>query len=151
MTDSRVNRNKERRDTILRYAPLVIWIGVILFLGSGQGSMTRTSIIIRPILEFLFPSADELTLQLYHGYIRKLAHFTEYGVLAFLALRAFTGYATRYVAALVLVALIASIDEFNQSFEASRTSSVWDVLLDITGGLFVTAVCYFQQRRSLKR
>ena len=151
MTDSSVNGNNVRRDTILRYAPLVIWIGVILFLGSGQGSMARTSLIIRPLLEFLFPYTDELTLQLYHGYIRKLAHFTEYAVLAFLALRAFTGYATRYVAALVLVALIASIDEFNQSFEASRTSSVWDVLLDITGGLFVTAVCHFRQRRSLER
>lgn len=151
MTDSSVNWKKERRDTILRYAPLVIWIGVILFLGSGQGSMTRTSIIIRPLLEFLFPSADELTLQLYHGYIRKLAHFTEYGVLAFLALRAFIGSATRYVAALVLVALIASIDEINQSFEVSRTSSAWDVLLDIAGGLFVVAVCYFRQRRSLGR
>jgi VanZ family protein len=113
--------------------------------------MARTSLIIRPILEFLFPSADELTLQLYHGYIRKLAHFTEYGVLAFLALRAFTGSAARYAVALVLVALIASIDEFNQSFEASRTSSVWDVLLDITGGLFVIGICYLWRRRSLKR
>ena len=113
--------------------------------------MTRTSIIIRPILEFLFPSADELTLQLYHGFIRKLAHFTEYGVLAFLALRSFSGSNARYLAALALVAMIASIDEFNQSFEVSRTSSIWDVLLDVAGGLFVIAICYLRRRRSVER
>ena len=41
----------------------------------------------------------------------------------------------RYALAFVLVVAIAALDEFNQSFEASRTSSVWDVMLDISGGL----------------
>lgn len=130
----------DRRTWLLAYAPVVIWIGVILFLGSGQGSMNHTSIIIRPILEFLFPTASEQTLLIYHGYIRKCAHFIEYGVLAFLASRAFRVYGLSpfkiLLLALVLVLGVASLDEFNQSFEPSRTSSPWDVLLDFSGGLF---------------
>lgn len=125
------------------YAPLVFWIGVIIFLGSGQGSMSRTSLFIRPLLEFLFPAASEETLQLYHGVIRKLAHFTEYGILAILALRAFSNIAARFVRdhffafSLLLVLIVAAIDEYQQSFQPTRTSSPYDVLIDVAGGAAV--------------
>lgn len=137
----------ERRAIVLRYAPLVIWIGVVLFLGSGPGSMSRTSLFVRPILEFLFPSADELTLQIYHGYIRKFAHFAEYAILAILTLRAIGNCRRRVVSAIILVAAVAVVDELNQSFNAARTASAWDVLLDVSGGLFATAVYWRWQRR----
>ena len=101
--------------------------------------MSRTSLFVRPLLQFLFPAAPEETLQIYHAYIRKAAHFTEYATLAFLALRAlamtfFGSSNLKYILPLVLVVIVASFDEFNQSFEASRTSSFRDVLLDISGG-----------------
>lgn len=102
--------------------------------------MSETSRFIRPILKFFFPTASEQNLQFIHGYIRKTAHFTEYALLAFLALRAFSTSSVdrvlklKYILPLILVAAIAAADEFNQSFEASRTGSVWDVLLDISGG-----------------
>src|SRR5438445_10985983 len=128
------------RASLIAYAPLILWIGVIFFLSSNSGSMTETSRIIEPILKFLFPAAPEQTIQIYHGYIRKSAHFTEYAVLGFIALRAFSRSSVRgllklrYILPIVLVAAIACMDEFNQSFEASRTGSGWDVLLDISGG-----------------
>ena len=139
----------DRRGRFLRYAPLILWIGVIFFFSSQQGSMSKTSIFIRPILLFLFPNAPEETLTIYHGYIRKLAHFTEYAVLAFIALRTFRSPANeflqkhRYFVSFILVFSIASLDEFNQSFIASRTSSFWDVLLDTAGGLTVLIFVYF--------
>lgn len=95
----------------------------------------------------------DATKALIHGYVRKTAHFTEYAVLAFLAVRAFSGSAShvlqkwRYILPLVLVVVIATLDEFNQSFEASRTSSIWDVVLDISGGLVMIAVLWVLQRR----
>ena len=82
----------------------------------------------------------------YHGYIRKFAHFAEYAALAFWASIAFSTSSVKflqkfwYLAAFVVVALIASIDEFNQSFDASRTGSVYDVLIDISGGIFMILV-----------
>ncbi len=129
------------RERFYRYAPLILWIGVILFLSSGQASMPQTSRFIRPLLEFLFPNSPEETLILYHGYIRKFAHFAAYAVLAFLAVRAFVGSSIKFlrnqwfIAAFGLVLLVASIDETNQSYVASRTGSIYDVLLDCAGGL----------------
>lgn len=103
--------------------------------------MTETSRFIRPLLQFFFPAAPEETLQVYHGYIRKAAHFTEYAILAFLAVRALSIPATirlhkwRYTLPLLLVTSVATIDEFHQSFEISRTGSVVDVVIDVCGGL----------------
>jgi|ERR1035437_1279168 VanZ family protein len=128
------------RASLAAYAPLILWIGVIFVLSSEAASMSKTSLIIGPILHFLFPTASEETIQLYHGYIRKAAHFTEYAMLAFFAVRMLarssqnTVLRWRYLLAIVLVAAIASLDEFHQSFEPSRTSSYLDVLLDIFGG-----------------
>jgi VanZ family protein len=131
---SSVNQWRER---LKAYAPLIFWIGVIFFLSSGQGAMTETSRFIRPILIFLFPDAPETTLAIYHGYIRKFAHFAEYAVLAFLASRAFVkrfGY-WHILWTLGLTAAIAVLDEVNQSFNPQRTGSEWDVILDLIGGV----------------
>jgi VanZ family protein len=125
-----------------------LWIGLVFFLSTGQGAASETSRIIRPILEFLFPLASEETLRTYHGYIRKTAHFAEYAVMAFFAVRAFSlssvvRLRTRPLLwAFVLVLLVAAADELNQSFLASRTGSFWDVLLDAAGGAAMIAVIW---------
>jgi VanZ family protein len=118
-------------------------------MSSDQGSMSQTSRFIRPLLEFLFPAALEGTLQLYHGYIRKAAHLTEYAVLAFLAWRAFSPRSNliRYLLSVILAATVASIDEVNQAFLATRSGSAWDVLLDISGAIAAIAVIWLIKRR----
>jgi hypothetical protein len=68
--------------------------------------------------------------------------FTEYAILAFWAIRAFSGSSVgflrdqRFWLAVLLVILVTSTDEYHQSFEPSRTSSIYDVLLDCTGGAY---------------
>ncbi len=105
--------------------------------------MSNTSRFIGPLLEFLFPDTSEEILLIYHGYIRKSAHFVQYAALAFWALLAFCTSSIKflrkyqYAAALILVAAVASLDETGQSFTPTRTGSIYDVLLDITGGLFM--------------
>lgn len=117
--------------------------------------MSETSRIIGPLLQFFFPEMPVETRQIIHGFVRKLAHFTEYAILAFLAMRALSMSATgflqrwRYVLAFVFVALVASIDEFNQSFEASRTGAVGDVLLDISGGASMIVFLWLIKRPRL--
>ena len=139
------NVNSEKtnwRGRVSLYAPLFLWIGLIFFLSSGSGSMSATSKFVRPLLEFLFPTATEDSLQLMHYYIRKAAHFTEYGILALWAIRALRRSSVAlignhfYIFAGLLVVIVACFDESYQSFNASRTSSIWDVLLDIGGGFF---------------
>lgn len=108
--------------------------------------MSNTSRFIRPLLEFLFPNSSEEVLVVYHGYIRKLAHLTEYAILAFWASRAFRRSSAEllqkfwFIISLALVFLVASIDEYNQSFNALRTGSIYDVLIDFSGGLMMIIV-----------
>lgn len=136
------------------YAPLLVWIGVIFFFSSTQGSMNQTSRFIRPLLEFLFPAAPEVTLQFYHEIIRKLAHLTEYAVLGFLACRAVAGFYNgilhggAYIWPMLLVVLIALLDETNQSLNPARTGSAVDVLIDISGGLVATSLYFLLWRRA---
>ena len=146
----------QRRRWLTAYAPFIIWIFVVLGLGSGIGSMKETSRIIRPLLEFLFPHASPETLTYYHGIIRKLAHLTEYAVLAFLAIRALSATTVpkfkeyRFAIAVLIVLAVASLDEFHQSFEAARTSTPWDVTLDVIGGGIAATFLYFLDRRKTR-
>jgi VanZ family protein len=141
-----------RRGRIARYAPLFLWIGLIFFLSSSLGSASNTSRFIRPILEWLFPNASPETLTIYHAYVRKFAHFTEYAILAFWASRAFRGSAKEFlrkywhVAAFLTVILTAALDEFNQSFNPARTGSVYDILLDISGGFTVILLLWLSAK-----
>ncbi len=102
---------------------------------------------------FLFPNAPEETLAIYHGYIRKCAHFTVYAALAFFAFRAFSTSAKTFLknfwfpVSLLLVFIIALLDEFNQSFLSSRTSSFRDVLLDTFGGLTMLTFLFLVGKR----
>jgi len=134
------------------YAPLIFWVGVIFFLSSPEGSFDQTSRIVGPLLHLFFPDISFETEALIHGFVRKTAHFTEYAVLAFLAVRASTLSSSqllqkrRYLLPLLFVILVALLDEFNQSFEASRTSSVWDIALDITAGLSMLVFLWLLKR-----
>jgi len=128
------------RSGLWAYAPLLIWTVFTLGLGSGAASMGETSRFIRPLLEFLFPSADADTLYLYHAAIRKLAHIFQYGILGLLAYRASSTFKRPVVLALCYVALVAMIDEIHQSYDPSRTSTPLDVLLDLVGALLALSL-----------
>jgi VanZ family protein len=150
---SNSNSSNKWRGRIIRYAPLLLWLAVIFINSSTVGATNNTSRIIRPLLEWLFADADAATLTVYHGYIRKLAHFTEYAVLAFFASRAFW-YSSQNVLrkfwflwAFLFVVLVASGDEYNQSFNTARTGSIYDVLIDAAGGLTAVAVFYIVKLR----
>jgi VanZ family protein len=144
------------RAALIRYAPILLWIGVILYLGSDSGSMTQTSRFIGPLLHFLFPDAPEATIQMYHAYVRKSAHFIEYAFLAVLTVRGLSASPSaamrklRFVLPVALVALIAVIDETIQSLGTTRTGSAWDVLIDLAGGITAVSLLALFGRRGQK-
>jgi VanZ family protein len=112
----------------------------VLFASSASFSASNTSRIIRPLLLWLFPDISEASLDLVHFLVRKASHFSEYALLALLAARAFrtssrAGVARLWwLAAFALVACVSLADEYHQSFLPSRTGTVYDSLLDMTGG-----------------
>jgi VanZ family protein len=115
----------------------------ISFASTDELSAVNTSRVIGPVLLWLFPGTTPETLAAVHFAIRKLAHFGEYAVLGFLAARAFSTsphlFLQRhwFMAALLLVVVYALLDEYHQSFVPSRTASLYDSLIDATGGLVV--------------
>lgn len=152
----RETKRVDWRGRLWRYVPLILWIAVIFFASTGSLSASNTSRIIRPLLIWLFPDITEESLLRVHFLTRKAAHFTEYFILACLAARAFLrspGARLRrgwWVASFALVALCALLDEYHQSFLASRTGTIYDSLLDMTGGatalLFILAWRAFRAR-----
>lgn len=126
---------------VWRYGPLLLWLAFIFFASTGEFSADNTSRIIRPLLLWLFPGISEEKVAFAHFLIRKAAHFTEYAVLAFLAARAFSTSSKDqlrrrwFFISLALIIICALTDEYHQSFVPSRTASIYDSLIDISGGL----------------
>lgn len=137
-----------------RYVPLVVWMVLIFLFSMGGMSASNTSLIVRPLLLWLFPDISEERLALAHFMVRKMAHFTEYAILALLAARAFTSSSQKplrrhwFVAALLLVVFYALSDEYHQTFVPSRTGSFYDSLIDMSGGL--TALLFLTLWRKRK-
>jgi VanZ family protein len=99
---------------------------------------------------WLFPNTSAETLVTIHFITRKLAHFTEYAILGFLAARAFRtsprpAISQRwFLICATLIVVYALMDEYHQSFVPSRTASIFDSLIDMAGGL--TALIIVQRR-----
>lgn len=128
------------RGRLWRYGPLLIWLGFIFFASTGNLSASNTSRIIRPLMLWLFPDITEASLMQVHFVVRKAAHFTEYAILALLAARAFLTSSNEtlrgrwHIAAFALVASYALLDEYHQSFVMTRTGTIYDSLIDMSGG-----------------
>jgi len=147
------NNSATLKNRLWRYGPPIIWAALI-FIGSSDllSSSHTSSFIIQP-LHALFPGASEATLATIHFALRKLGHFTEYGILAWLAARAFRSSSQTWLRqrwfwlALGFVVCYALFDEFRQSFVPSRTSSIFDSMIDISGGITALLVAARRHKR----
>lgn len=138
------------RRFLSRYLPLVAWLAFISYASSGSFSASNTSRIIGPLVLWLFPDTSMETLATIHFITRKLAHFTEYAILGFLAARAFRtsprpGISERwFLISTALVVGFALLDEYHQSFVPTRTGTIYDSLIDMAGGL--AALIFLRKR-----
>ncbi len=142
------------------------WLAVILMMlvtfvfGTDLFSAENTRPVIQWIMRLFFgKGADQKAVGGGEGVLRKSAHFLEYGLLAFLWLRALRGDETQrwrwrwFLIALLATALWATVDELQQGFiSLHRTGSPWDVLLDSCGGLTALLLVWvIHGVRSLRR
>lgn len=132
-------------------------MAVIFFASTGEFSAANTSLLIKPILTWFFPNISADRLATVHFLIRKCGHFTEYAILGFLTARAFIDSSRAglrrywFVDGLFLIILYALVDEYHQSFVASRTASIYDSVIDISGGLFALIVFAWWRNRKRRR
>jgi VanZ family protein len=136
---------KPETRNFLRYTlPAVLWTALILSASGGWLSGERTGFILRALLA-LFGSVPIEVLAVVHFFVRKLAHLTEYGILAWLLYRArgktqavWNISWARFALAGVLA--IAITDELHQHFVPSRVGSPVDVLIDVIGGIVALTI-----------
>jgi len=114
--------------------PTVLWLSAIFVLSTSFFSSANTSKVIVPILRFFLPDASLATIVLIHHLIRKVAHFTNYGILFWFLIHG--PMIGRPYIALALCVCYAFLDEGHQVFVPGRTPSLYDVAVDSSGALF---------------
>jgi VanZ family protein len=152
-----INQPSSARGRLWRYGPLILWILFISFASTAELSAANTSTFLRPLLLWFYPTLSESQVAAIHFLLRKLGHFTEYAVLAFLARRAFITSSRAllrqhwFQLGLLLIVIYGLLDEFHQSFVPSRTASVYDSAVDIAGGLTVLLLFKLSERAGRRR
>ena len=107
----------------MRWFSVLLWMAVIFVLSTEHFSAARTP-IAPDTVRFL---------------LRKVAHWTEYFILAFLFMRALNVssdklISKRHIVLSVIVATVYAVtDEWHQSFVPNREAKISDVAIDAVG------------------
>lgn len=149
--------NPRWRRSLSLWFPVAAWLAVIALMSTDVGSRSGTESSFLDSLSAWWPAlAAALRGASWWGAagwaVRKAAHLTEYGVLTLLAGRAvWGGTRLRGPAGSVMVylgcALVAGADELHQATVASRSGSLLDVGIDLTGVLLVLGAATWARRR----
>lgn len=130
------------------WLPSAVWLAVIALESTNLGSAEHTGRILFPILHFLF-GLDMARFATWHILLRKTGHFVGYFVLSILLFRSwratFPRLSTRWCVqwatiAFLMTSLIASMDEWHQTFLPSRTGMLRDVVLDCSAAFLAQVV-----------
>jgi VanZ family protein len=112
----------------------------------------RTTHPLRWLAQLLFGPLNDNTWNLIHLYIRESGHFLGYGALGLVWLRAWwmslpgSRFLVDSLLGLAGTALVASWDEWHQTFLPNRTGTPGDVLLDCCGALAMQLIIYVLMR-----
>ena len=134
------------------WGPTILWACLISYFSTSDFSSANTSRILGPFFHWLFPHQPIEFHNFVEHLIRKLAHWSEYFILAILLYRGFrhgrdTHWERRWAFwTLVLVFLYAVGDEIHQLWVPSRSGRFQDSLLDFFGGTCALAVLYLRYR-----
>ena len=140
------------------WLPSAVWLAVIAVESTNLGSMEHTGRILYPIFQFLH--IDPARFAVWHVLFRKTGHVVGYFILSVLLFRSwratFPRLSTRWcfewaTVALFSTALVASLDEWHQSFLPSRTGTVRDVILDTSAALLAQIVLFVILRMESSR
>ena len=137
---------------ISAWLPVAIGIAVIAIESTELLGANHTSGPLRSIFEALFGHVPDARWDIIHHYVRKSGHFIGYGLIGLAWLRAWwmtldhSSFFPDALLALFGTALVASCDEWHQTFLPNRTGTPWDVLLDCTGAIILQLIVYVFMR-----
>jgi VanZ family protein len=155
-----VNPNRlttDRHQVLKAWIALILWLIVIAIESTTYLSSQNTSHFLYPALHFLF-GINEASFEPYHVFIRKSGHVFGYGLLSILLFRAWREtlpssprrkWTFRWANIAVLgTCLVASLDEWHQSYLPTRTGTVRDVILDTCAGIATQLALFLYYRWS---
>jgi VanZ family protein len=129
----------DRHSVLKAWIAAILWLIVIAIESTDLASANNTSRFLYPLLHYLF-GMDLEHFKPLHFFLRKSGHVFGYGLLSILFFRAWREtlpalgdpkWTWRWANISVLgTALVASLDEWHQTFIPTRTGTVHDVVLD---------------------
>ncbi len=135
--------------------PVAIACVVILIESTRALGADNTSRWLRPAFELMFGRFSNAAWSQLHHLLRKTGHFIGYGTVCLTFLRAWLLTLDAHHAvslrrlhwqatwrAILGAALVASCDEWHQSYLPNRTGTPWDVLLDTCGASVMCLVVW---------
>lgn len=127
---------------------IILWAFVISGFSArnGKESSGLSESIARSVVEMMYQDYTTLPVtrqteifDFWHIFVRKGAHFTEYGVFCVLVIMLLKTYKktnkSSFALAIAISFLYASVDEFHQLFVAGRDGNFVDVLIDTAGAV----------------
>lgn len=157
---------KQRGLRIFSHVLVLVWM-IVIFCFSAQVAEDSADLsgglchFIARVLNFVFGMGwNEVELLEVAGLIvypvRKIAHMTEFGILAVLIYFALGFYGQfsvdkkRYLCAWILTICYACTDEIHQLFVPGRSGNLFDVGVDSTGALLALVFLYIVRRVYIK-
>lgn len=134
------------------WLPVAFIIGMIALESTEMLGSDHTSHPLRWLFEAIFGRISNTRWDVIHHHIRKSGHFFGYGFLGVMWLRAWwmslprTRFLKDAFLSLLGTALVASLDEWHQSYLPNRTGSVSDVMLDCLGAIVMLLAVYIYMR-----
>ena len=134
---------------------LCFWMLFIFSLSSETATQSseKSGRIVTVVVKILYPDFEELDDEVQEEItgeisfvVRKLAHFTLYGILGFFSFLSFITYKKiplklRYLLILSVGLVYSVCDEFHQTFVSGRSGEIRDVLIDFSGVLLAVLIC----------
>jgi VanZ family protein len=139
------------------WLPVAVGIGIVMLESTELMGSNHTSHPLRWLFETLFGPISDASWEVVHHMFRKSGHFLGYGALGVAWLRAWwmtlprSRFFSIAVFALLGTALVASWDEWHQSYLPNRSGSVSDVLLDCFGAIAMILAVYIYMRILMPR
>ena len=147
--------SRDRNHLLKSWAAAILWLIVIVIESTTYLSAHNTSRFLYPLLHFVF-GVDHARFEVWHHYIRKGGHVVGYAMLSILLFRAWRdtlpergdpNWTLRWSRIAVLgTLLVASLDEWHQSYLPSRTGRWQDVVLDTCAGIGAQVLLFMSRR-----
>jgi len=146
----------DRHHVLKAWIALILWLIVIAIESTTYLSSQNTSRFLYPVLHFLF-GIDYASFEPWHAFLRKCGHVFGYALLSILLFRAWRETLPRMdggpwtprwaTIAMLGTALVASLDEWHQSYLPLRTGTFRDVILDTCAGVAAQLAIFLYYRR----